>query len=110
MPGHWAAENWFKTIDLRLSWPFALGDRAKIEPTFSVFNVFNLANYGDAGAQLSGILDGSPGTSLNNSTIPAYCGTSTSFCTSRLDRVLPGSGTHANGAPRQLEFGVRVTF
>ncbi len=110
LPGHWAAENWFKTVDLRLSWPFALGERAKIEPTFTIFNAFNLANYGGPGAQLSGVLDGSPGTSLNNSTTPGYCGSTTNFCTSRLDRVLPGSGTYANGAPRQMQFGVRVTF
>ncbi|MFZ1917606.1 MAG: carboxypeptidase-like regulatory domain-containing protein [Terriglobales bacterium] len=110
LPGRWAAENWFKTVDLRLSWPFALGERAKIEPIFTIFNAFNLANYGGPGAQLSGILDGSPGTSLNNSTVPGYCGSSASLCTSRLDRVLPGSGTYANGAPRQLQFGVRVTF
>ena len=110
LPGRWAAENWLKTVDLRFSWPFPVGERAKIEPTFSVFNIFNLANYGGPGAQLSGVLDGSPGTSLNNSTTPGYCGNTTSFCTSRLDRVLPGSGTYSNGAPRQLEFGVRVTF
>jgi hypothetical protein len=110
LPGHSATENWFKTVDLRLSWPFALGERAKIEPVLSVFNIFNLANYGGPGAQLSGVLDGAPGTSLNNSSTPGYCGSTTSFCTSRLDRILPGSGTYANGAPRQFEFGVRVTF
>jgi hypothetical protein len=110
LPGSWASANWLKTIDFRLSWPFALGERAKIEPSFAVFNVFNLANYGGPGAQLSGVLDGAPGTSLNNSTTPGYCGNTTSYCTSRLDRVLPGSGTYANGAPRQMQFGVRVTF
>jgi hypothetical protein len=110
VPGRAAEENWLKTIDLRLNWPFALGERFKIEPNFAVFNVFNLANFGGPGGQLSGILDGAPGTSLNNSTSPGVCGNSTAFCTSRLDRVLPGSGTYANGAPRQLEFGVRITF
>ncbi len=110
VPGRAAEENWLKTIDLRLSWPFAVGERFKIEPTFSVFNVFNLANFGGPGGQLNGILDGSPGTSLNNSTSPGVCGNSTAFCTSRLDRVQPGSGTYANGAPRQMEFGFRVTF
>jgi hypothetical protein len=110
LPARWAGATWFKTIDLRFSWPFALGEHAKIEPNFGVFNVFNFANYGGAGNQLSGILDGSPGTSLNNSTTPGYCGNSNAFCTSRQDRVLPGSGTYANGAPRQMQFGVRVTF
>ena len=110
VPGRAAEENWLKTIDLHLSWPFAVGERFKVEPTFTAFNVFNLANYGGPGGQLSGILDGAPGTSLNNSTSPGVCGNTQAFCTSRLDRVLPGSGTYANGAPRQMEFGVRITF
>ena len=110
VPGRAAEANWLKTIDLRLNWPFAVGERFKVEPHFSVFNVFNLANYGGPGAQLSGILDGSPGTSLNNSTSPGVCGNNLSYCTSRLDRVLPGSGVYANGAPRQMEFGLRITF
>ena len=103
-------ETWLKTVDLRLTWPFAVGDRFKVEPNFAVFNIFNLANFGGPGAQLGGILDGAPGTSLNNSSSPGVCGNSSAFCTSRLDRVLPGSGVYANGAPRQLEFGVRITF
>ena len=110
VPGHSAEANWFKTIDLRLNWPFSVGERFKIEPNFSAFNVFNLANYGGPGNQLSGILDAAPGTSINNSTTPGVCGSTAAFCTSRLDRVLPGSGVYANGAPRQLEFGVRITF
>ena len=110
VPGRAAEQNWFKTIDLRLSWPFSIGERFKVEPNFTVFNVFNLANFGGPGGQLNGILDGAPGTSLNNSTSPGVCGNSSAFCTSRLDRVLPGSGAYANGAPRQMEFGVRITF
>ena len=38
----------------------------KLEPSVSVFNVFNWANFGGAGNQLSGVLDGAPGSSLNN--------------------------------------------
>ena len=110
LPGRPATETWLKTVDLRFSWPFALGERMKIEPNVAVFNAFNLANFGGPGGQLSGVLDGAPGTSLNNSTSPGVCGNNTGLCTSRLDRVLPGSGTYANGAPRQIEFGVRVTF
>jgi hypothetical protein len=110
LPGHPAQETWFKTVDLRFSWPFSYGERIKIEPNFSVFNVLNLANYAGPGGQLRGVLDGAPGTSLNNSSTSGICGNSTGFCTSRLDRVLPGSGNFANGAPRQMEFGFRVTF
>jgi len=110
LPGHFAQATWLKTMDLRLSRPFQVSERVKVEPSVAVFNVFNWANFGGAGNQLSGVLNGAPGTSLNNASSAAYCGNSTTFCTSRLDRVLPGSGTYANGAPRQMEFGVRITF
>ena len=110
LPGHFAEATWLKTIDLRLSWPFRVGERVKLEPNLAVFNAFNFANFGGAGNQLSGVLNGAPGSSLNNASSAGFCGSSTTFCTSRLDRVLAGSGTYANGAPRQMEFGVRITF
>jgi hypothetical protein len=110
LPGHYAQATWLKTIDLRLVWPFHIGERLRFEPNVSVFNVFNFANFGGAGNQLSGVLNGAPGTSLNNASSAGFCGNSTTFCTSRQDRALAGSGTYANGAPRQMEFGVRITF
>src|SRR5208282_781553 len=110
LPGHFASATWLKTIDLRLSRPFQVGERVKLEPNASFYNVFNFANFGGAGNQLSGVLNGAPGSSVNNASSAGYCGSSTTFCTSRLDRVLAGSGTYANGAPRQMEFGVRITF
>jgi len=105
-----ATPTWLKTIDLHLSWPFHVGERFRIEPNASAFNILNLANFGGAGRQLSGVLDGSPGTSINNATVAGQCGVSKALCTSRLDRITAGSGTYGTGAPRQVEFGVRVTF
>jgi len=110
LPGHYAQSTWLKTIDLRLVWPFHVGERVQFEPNVSFFNVFNFANFGGAGNQLSGVLNGAPGSSLNNASSAGFCGNSTTFCTSRQDRALAGSGTYANGAPRQMEFGVRITF
>jgi hypothetical protein len=110
VPGHDAQATWLKTIDVRLTWPFRVGERVRIEPNVAAFNVFNFANFGGAGRQLNGVLDGSPGSSLNNASAPGFCGSLTAFCTSRLDRVVAGSGTYGLGAPRQLEFGVRISF
>jgi hypothetical protein len=110
LPSHAAEATWLKTMDLHLSRPFQVGERVKLEPNVSVFNVFNWANFGGPGYQLSGVMNGAPGSSLNNASSGGYCGNSTSFCTARLDRVLPGSGTYATGAPRQIDFGVRITF
>ena len=105
-----ATATWLKTVDLRLSWPFSITERFKLDATFAVFNVFNFENFGGPGGKLNGVMDGAPGTSLNNATSPGICGSSTTFCTSRLDRILPGSGTYSNGAPRQMEFGLRIHF
>ncbi len=110
VPGNSAQATWLKTIDLRLSWPLRVGERVRVEPNVAAFNVFNFANFGGAGRQLNGVLDGAPGSSLNNASSPGTCGNSVALCTSRLDRVLPGSGTYGLGAPRQIEFGVKITF
>jgi hypothetical protein len=110
VPGDAAQAKWLRTVDLRLSWPFHVGERVRLEPNIAAFNIFNFANFGGAGRQLSGVLDGSPGSSLNNASAAGTCGSSTAFCTSRLDRIMPGSGAYGQGAPRQLEFGVRITF
>jgi hypothetical protein len=110
LPGNNAEATWLKTTDIRLTWPFQVNERLKIEPLVSVFNIFNFSNFGGPGYQLSGVLDGAPGTSLNNSTSAGQCGNSTTFCSTRQDRILPGSGTYGNATPRQMEFGVRFTF
>jgi len=110
LPGRAAQATWLKTMDLRLSRPLQVTERVMLEPNIAVFNVFNWANFGGPGGQLNGVLDGAPGSSLNNATSGGYCGPSNNLCTQRLDRVLPGSGTYATGAPRRLEIGLRVNF
>lgn len=110
VPASAAQATWLKTIDLRLSWPLRVGERVRVEPTASIFNLLNFANFGAPGRQLSGILDGAPGSSLNYSSNGGTCNSNLALCSSRLDRILPGSGVYSTGAPRQFEFGVKVTF
>jgi len=110
LPANAATSPWLKTIDLKLSWPVRVGERVSIEPNVAALNVFNFANFSGPGRLLGGILNGAPGSSLNNSSSPGVCGDVPALCASRLDRILPGSGTYGLGSPRQLEFGVRVVF
>jgi hypothetical protein len=110
VPENAAQARWLRTIDMRLSWPLRIGERFRLEPNVAAYNLFNYANFGGAGRQLNGVLDGSPGSSLNGASSPGTCGNSTAFCTSRLDRIVSGSGTYGLGAPRQIEFGVKFTF
>jgi hypothetical protein len=110
VPTNAAQATWLKTVDLRLSWPIRAGERVSIEPTVSAFNVLNFANFGGPGRLLGGVLNGSPGSSLNNSTSSSICGANAGLCTARLDRIVAGSGTYGMGAPRQVEFGVKIVF
>ncbi|MGH9501314.1 MAG: carboxypeptidase regulatory-like domain-containing protein [Terriglobales bacterium] len=91
--------TWLRTFDLSLARPFHFGDRFVVEPSVSAFNVLNFANFDGPGNRLSGALNGTVG-SLN--------GTATADRAS--NRTGPGSGVFTLGAPRQLQFGVKLTF
>jgi Carboxypeptidase regulatory-like domain len=90
---------WLKTFDLSVARPFRMGDRIIVEPSLSAFNILNFANFDGPGNRLTGILNGAVG-SIN--------GTS---ATDRItNRIGSGSGVFSLGAPRQIQFGVRLTF
>jgi hypothetical protein len=97
---------WLKTMDLRASWPIKVRERVTIEPSASVFNVFNLVN-----TFLPGNL---PGASLlpgqNGVLAPNVLGGVSSAAGFNPFRAGFGSGTYALGAPRQFEFGLRISF
>jgi hypothetical protein len=97
---------WFKSMDARLSWPLNIKDRLTIEPSASVFNIFNFWN-----AFL-------PGNLPNPSLLPGQNGL---LAPTVAGGVQPGtslapfragfqSGTYAMGTPRQFEFGLRISF
>ena len=90
---------WMKSLDLTLARPFRMGDRVVVEPSVSAFNVLNFANFDGPGNRLSGILNGTAG-SVNG----------TSATDRSTNRIGPGSGLFTLGAPRQIQFGVRLTF
>jgi hypothetical protein len=81
-------------------------ERVTIEPSASVFNVFNFWN-----AFLPGNL---PGASLlpgqNGLLAPSVIGGVTTGANLEPYRASFQSGTYALGAPRQFEFGLRISF
>jgi hypothetical protein len=97
---------WLKSMDLRVSWPIKIKERVTIEPSASAFNVFNLVN-----ASLPGNL---PGASLlpgpNGLLAPNVLGGVSSVSGFNAFRAGLQSGTYAVGAPRVLEFGLRISF
>ncbi len=96
---------WLKSIDLKASRSFKIG-RVTIDPSVSVFNVFNLVN-----TFLPGNL---PGASLlpgqNGLLAPNVVGGVTSSSGFAPFRASFQSGTYALGAPRRLEFGLNIKF
>jgi hypothetical protein len=93
------------TTNLRFGWVLmpkhiwsSLSEAFVIEPQVSIFNLFNIANYDGPVSPMSGELNGGAG-SVNGTTQAL-----------RTNRIGLGSGVFALGAPRTLEFGVRVSF
>jgi hypothetical protein len=94
--------DWLRVFDLKLSWVGrkSFGDHIiEFEPSFGVYNLFNFANFDLPPNTLSGLLTASPG-SINGTT---YDGQSSV-------RVGAGTGVFAEGAPRTIEWGLRVSF
>lgn len=99
--------GWLKTVDARLSWTYRIKDRVSIQPSVTVFNTMNFANFDQPGNLPSGVLSGIPGYSINNITDFSRC---TNCNAKQATRIGPGSGVYSVGAPRQAEFALKVTF
>jgi hypothetical protein len=94
--------TWLKTFDMSLTWVGNVNVRERqlsFQPSVSFYNLLNFANFNIPGNVLSGILTGSPG-SLNGTT----------YADANSVRVGVGTGVFALGAPRTIEFGMKLTF
>ncbi len=98
-PANEANMDWLRALDLSLSWIYKVKERVEIHPGVSFFNVLNFANFDGPSNPLSGVLSGTPG-SVNG----------TSGQQPNSNRLGLGSGVFALGAPRALEFSLKVTF
>ncbi len=99
---------WLKSLDVKASWPIKFRDRVTIEPSVSVFNIFNLAERILAG-QSNGSLSAS-GTEMELLALRNVLGGITPGSSLTPFRATLQSGTYALGAPRQFEFGLRISF
>ena len=105
--------GWLKTFDLKLSYPRKFGEHFALEPSVSVFNAFNNANFDLPNAPISSTLN-LAGNACDVTTTPhTNCNGSVNSTTSlehNSNRVLPGSGVFDLGAPRVVEFGLKLSF
>ena len=85
--------------DVRLAWNYkVIGDRVTLSPSWDIFNVFNRSSYDAPANLLNGTLSGQPGTI--SGTIPS----------GRTNIRQRGSGTFEQGARRQMQAGLRISF
>jgi Carboxypeptidase regulatory-like domain len=102
---------WLEIFDLRASWPVTFRDRITIEPSAAVFNVFNFGNAGQAGNMFGNSLYPGPNPTFqqNGFLAPNVIGGITDAGLNPFRAGLQ-SGNFAAGAPRQVEFGLKITF
>jgi hypothetical protein len=98
-PASEANMDWLRALDVNLGWIYKVKERVEIHPGVSFFNVLNFANFDGPSNPLSGALSGTPG-SVNGTSGQQPNG----------NRLGLGSGVFALGAPRALEFSIKVTF
>jgi hypothetical protein len=91
--------GWLKAFDLEFSWVgHFFHERLTIQPSVNFYNLFNFSNFDSAANALSGQLNGAPGSI--NGTVQA----------GRPDRIGAGTGVFAFGAPRTIEWGLKLQF
>ena len=97
--------GWLKSFDFKAAWPIKVTERLRVEPSVSIFNLFNFANQFLGGnLPLEQLTPGANGFLATNSVGGVTRQDLLPF------RATFGSGTYAFGAPRQIEFGLKVDF
>jgi hypothetical protein len=91
--------SWLRAMDMRISWKYSIKERFTIEPSIAFYNVANFNNFSLPPNTLSGLLSGDPGTinGTNKAANDAF-------------RVGNGTGVYSLGSPRELEWGLTVSF
>lgn len=91
--------GWLRACDTTLSWTYSFHERVTVKPSVGFYNIFNFSNFDLPTSIMSGLLTGTAGTI--NGTDPAAHNT---------NRVGVGSGVFTLGSPREIEFGLKISF
>jgi hypothetical protein len=90
---------WLRTLDTTIAWQYTIKERVTLKPQVSFYNLPNFVNFDLPTSMMSGLLTGSTGT-INGTNYNGHF----------VNRVGVGTGVYTLGSPRQIEFGMKVTF
>jgi len=120
--------SWLHGFDFKFAWPVRIKERFTIEPSVGFYNLFNFANFNAPGNVLGSQFGDIASCSSLGRTAPTTPGdepfggacqgsaasaTGTSLHdvgTTNSLRVGTGTGANTTGAPRQIDFGLKITF
>jgi hypothetical protein len=100
-PSNQLTMPWVKATDFRVSWKHTFYERYTIEPNVGIYNIFNFANYNLPPGTMSGWLNEGAG-SINS--IQKGTGEELPY------RTGAGTGVFGLGAPRAMEWGLKLSF
>jgi len=107
--------TWLHAFDAKFSWPIKIKERLTIEPSVGFYNLFNFANFNAPGNIIGGAFGEIASCTFGTAcpTSPAVSATGLSVhdvATRNSIRIGAGTGANTTGAPRQLDFGLKLTF
>jgi hypothetical protein len=111
-----AGLGWLKTFDVRVSWEHTYHDRISFEPSVSFFNLLNFANFDLPGNTQNGVLNFGAGslsplaTAFQPQNTVGGSSANISNPFARNNRASLQSGMNAQGAPRAIEWGLKISF
>ena len=92
---------WVRAFDFKASWIYRIHERFTLEPSVNMYNIFNFANFNLPPGVMTGWLN-EGGGSINS--VVAGSPSAQTF------RIGAGTGVFGLGAPRVIEWGLRLTF